>query len=107
VVPPLLAEQVADSEQLAAHRKLVGRVETATDKQRELQAAHAKAVEADRQAEQAFAQGRRAKLPPPTAPPAAEAVEQAERELELLTRQLPASADAVFEVAHPHVEEAH
>ena len=31
VVPPLLAEQVADSEQLAAHRKLVGRVEAATE----------------------------------------------------------------------------
>ena len=27
VIPPLLAEQVADSEQLATHRKLVGRVD--------------------------------------------------------------------------------
>jgi len=32
VLPPRLADQVADSEQLAAHRKLVGRVETATAK---------------------------------------------------------------------------
>jgi integrase len=33
VLPPLLAEQVADSEQLAAHRKLVGRVD-AVDRNR-------------------------------------------------------------------------
>jgi hypothetical protein len=40
VIPPLLAEQVADSEQLAAHRKLVGRVEAATAKLAELRTAH-------------------------------------------------------------------
>jgi hypothetical protein len=106
VIPPALAELIADSEQLAAHRKLVGRVEAAAAKLAELRTAHAKATETDKAAEQAFAAGRRAKLPPPTAPAAAEAVEQAERELELLTRQLPKSADAVFEVAYPHLEAA-
>jgi hypothetical protein len=45
-------------------------------------------------------------LPPPTAPDAAEAVEQAERELELLTRQLPKSADELWVAAYPHLEAA-
>jgi hypothetical protein len=67
VIPPLLAEQVADSEALAAHRKLVERVEAATAKLDELRAAHGRTVETDRQAERAFAAGKRAKLPPPTA----------------------------------------
>jgi hypothetical protein len=53
VIPPLLAEQVADSEQLAAHCKLVGRVEAATATLAELRAAHKQAVAKDREAEQA------------------------------------------------------
>jgi hypothetical protein len=67
VIPPLLAEQVADSAPAKRHRELVGRVEAAAVKLRELEAAHQQAVEKDRQAEQAFAQKGR-KLPPPTAP---------------------------------------
>jgi hypothetical protein len=106
VIPPALVEQVADSEQLAADRKLVGRVEATTAKLADSRAAHAKAVETDKQAEQAFVQGARAKLPEPAAPAAEQAVGQAGRELELLTRQLPASADRVFELAHPHADEA-
>ena len=105
VVPPVLAEQVADSEQLAAHRKLVGRVEAAAAKLAELRAAHAQAVEADKRAEQAFATKGR-KLSPPTAPAAIEVVEAAERELGLLTRQLPKSADRVWQQAYPFLEQA-
>ena len=105
-MPPALAELIADSEEAAKHRALVERVEAADAKVRELRAAHGKAVEADEQAEQAFAAGRRAKLPPASVPAAGEAVEQAERELALLTRQLPASADRLFEAAHAHLDAA-
>jgi hypothetical protein len=105
VIPPLLAEHVADSDALERHRALVGRAETASAKLRELVAAHAQAVEKDRHAEQAFAEKGR-KLPPPTAPAGEAAVEQARRELELLEQQLPASADALFAEAHPFLEAA-
>jgi hypothetical protein len=71
VVPPLLAEQVADSEQLVAHTALVERVEQATTKLADLRAAHEEAARKDAEAEQAFAAGKRAKVPPPTAPAAA------------------------------------
>ena len=57
-------------------------------------------------AEPAFASKGGRKLPRPTAPAAAEAVEQAERELDLLERQLPKSADALFAEAYPHLEAA-
>ena len=63
VIPPALAEQIADGDALKAHRALVERVEQATRKLRELEAAHAEAVEKDRQAEHAFAERGR-KLPP-------------------------------------------
>jgi hypothetical protein len=105
VIPPLLAEQVADSEQLAAHRKLVERTEAASTKVEELRGAHKQAVDKDRQAERSFAESG-GKLGAPTAPAAAEAVEQAERELELLERELPASADQVFAAAYPFLEQA-
>jgi hypothetical protein len=106
VIPPVLAELIADSEQFAAHRMLVERVEQAASKVAELRAAHARAVEADAQAEAAFAEGRRGKLPPASEPAAAEAVERAERELQLVERQLPASADRVLAEAHPQLDEA-
>ena len=64
-----------------------------------MQAAHAGAVEKDRQAEQAFTEKGR-KLPPPTAPAAEAAVEQARRELELLERQLPTSTDRLSSCQH-------
>jgi hypothetical protein len=83
VIPPVLAELIADSEQFAAQRKLVEPVEQAASKVAELRAAHAKAIETDRQAEQAFAAGRRANLPEASAPAAAEAVAAAEREQRL------------------------
>jgi hypothetical protein len=57
VVPPLLAEQVADSEQLVAHTGLVERVEQATTKLADLRAAHEEAARKDAEAEQAFAGG--------------------------------------------------
>ena len=59
---------MGDIEPLVAHRKLVERVEAATSKLAELRTARAKATEADQQAEQAFAAGKRVKLLPPTAP---------------------------------------
>jgi hypothetical protein len=105
VIPPVLAELIADSEQFAAHRMLVERVEQAASKVAELRAAHARAVEADAQAEQAFAAKGR-KLPPPSEPAAAEALAAAERECELLSRSLPRSADRVLAEAHPHLDEA-
>jgi hypothetical protein len=72
----------------------------------DLEAAHRQAVEKDRQAEADFAQGKGRKLPPPVAPDAEAAVEQARRELELLERELPASADRLFAAAHPNLEDA-
>ena len=45
------------------------------------------------------------KLPPPTAP-AAEAVAQGERELELLASELPRSAAELWVAAYPHLEQA-
>jgi hypothetical protein len=105
VIPPALAEQVADSDALERHRGLVERVEAATVKLRELEAAHARAVEKDRQAEQAFATKGR-KLPPPAGPDADPAVGQARRELDLLEQELPASAREVFDAAYPHLDAA-
>jgi hypothetical protein len=105
VVPPALAEQVAGSDALEAHRTLVERVEQATVKLRELEAAHAAAVEQDRQAEQAFATKGR-KLPPPAGPAAEAELAQCRRELDLLEQQLPASANALFDAAYPHLEAA-
>lgn len=102
VIPPALAEQIADSDALEAHRELVERVEQATYKVIELEGAHAQAVEKDRAAETGFAQKGR-KLPAPAGPDAEAALEQGRRELELLERELPASANAVFAEAHPHV----
>jgi hypothetical protein len=105
VVPPLVVEQVADSEPFVAHRALVERVEQAAAKLAKAQAAHRQAVEADKQAETDFA-SKGGKLAPPVAPDAQAAAEQARRELELLERQLPASADALFAAAYPHLEAA-
>lgn len=105
VIPPALAEQVADGEALRAHRELVARVEAATVKLRELETAHAQAVEKDRAAEQAFAEKGR-KLPAPLGPDAEQALGQARRELELVERELPASADRLFADAYPHLEDA-
>jgi hypothetical protein len=105
VIPPVLAEQVAGSDELEAHHALVARVEAATVKARELEAAHAAAVDKDRQAERAFAE-QGAKLPPPAGPDAEAAAAQARRELELLELELPASADRLFEHAYPHLEAA-
>ena len=106
VVPPVLAEAIVDSDAFKNHRALVERVEAAAAKLAELRAAHEQALAKDRQAEQAFASKGGRKLPRPTAPAAAEAVEQAERELDLLERQLPKSADALFAEAYPHLEAA-
>jgi hypothetical protein len=106
VIPPVLAELIADSEQFAAHRKLVERVEQATSKLAELRAEHEQAVAKDAEAERQFAAGRRAKLSTPSAPAAAEAIELAERELQLVERELPRSADRVLAKAHPFLEQA-
>jgi hypothetical protein len=106
VVPPTLAVQVAGSEPLERHRALVERVDAAAAKARELEAAHAQAVEKDRAAEVGFAQGERRKLPAPAGPDAEAAVAQARRELDLLEQELPASAKALFAAAYPHLEAA-
>jgi hypothetical protein len=106
VIPPALAEQVADSDALKAHRKLVERVEQGTRKVRELEAAHVQAVEQDRQAEADFAAGKARKLAAPVGPDAGQAVGQARRELELLERELPRSAGGVFDAAHPFLDRA-
>jgi hypothetical protein len=103
VIPPVLAELIADDEALVAHRRLVERVEQATTKLAEARAAHKQAVDKDAEAERQFAAGRRAKLAAPAAPAAAQAIELAEREVELLERQLPRSADALLATAHPHL----
>jgi hypothetical protein len=105
VIPPALAEQVAGSDALKAHRELVARVEAAAAKLAEREAAHRLAVDKDRRAEQAFAQQGR-KLPSPTAPDAEAAVEAAKRELELVERALPASADRLLDAAYPHLDAA-
>jgi hypothetical protein len=105
VVPPALAEQVAGSDELEAHRKLVERVETATAKANDLLRAQQQAVAKDRQAEVDFATKGR-KLPAPAGPDAEAAVGQARRELELVEQQLPASADRLFAAAYPHLEDA-
>jgi hypothetical protein len=106
MLPATLAEQVADSEQLAAHGKLVERVQRGAAKVRELEAAHRQAVEQDRQAEIDFAAGKARKLAAPLGPDAEAAVEQARRELGLLEAELPKSANELFDAAYPQAERA-
>jgi hypothetical protein len=105
VVPPVFTEKISDSDALKAHRALYKRVEAAAAKVTKLEAAHARALQEDKAAEATFAT-KGGKLPPPVGPDAQLAVEQARRELQLLERELPASADRVFEAAHPHAEDA-
>jgi hypothetical protein len=62
VIPPVLQELIADSEEVAAHAKLVERVEAAAAKVAELRVVHAKATEADKQAEQAFAASKKPRI---------------------------------------------
>jgi hypothetical protein len=99
VIPPALAEEVADGEALERHRELVERVDAAAVKLRELEAARGRAVEQDRQAGADFAAGNSRKLPPAAAPDAEAAVEQARRELELLERELPTAEPSCSSVS--------
>jgi hypothetical protein len=105
VVPPVLAEEISSSEAVKSHRALYKRVDAAATRVREARAAHARALQEDQAAEASFA-AKGGKLPPAGAPAAAEAVAEAERQLEILTRQLPRSADAVFAAAYEHLESA-
>jgi hypothetical protein len=98
--------EISDTKAAKQHRELFARVEKAQAKLRELRAAHDQAVEQDRQQEAEYAQGRRTKLPSAAGPEAEADVAQAVRELELLERELPRSADAVWIEAYPHLEQA-
>ena len=101
VCPPALLEEISSSEAVKDHRALVERVEVATSKVKELKAAHSKALQKDQASEASFA-AKGGKLPAAGGPAAA--VGEAERQLEIITRQLPRSADALFAAAYEYLE---
>jgi hypothetical protein len=69
VIPPSLAAELGEADELKAQRETFKRWEAATKRVGELRQERARAVAADREAEQAFAIGKSRKLPEPTAPP--------------------------------------
>jgi len=106
VIPPTVASEVGDAEELRAHRQTFKRWQAAAERLRKLRQQHAQAQEADQQAERDYAQARSRKLAEPTAPPLADELVGVQREVDVLESELIATARRLFAGSLEHVEAA-
>jgi hypothetical protein len=106
-IPPTLAATLEQHgvDELAQHRELAGRFQRARDAVGDAQRALQQADAADTQAERAFAASG-GKLAGPKVPKARQKLDEAEREQEVLGRELVESAKALVAASAPHIGEA-